>query len=147
MPSFSACFRPRSPSIREVMAMGARLQCAIPNPRTLSHGIRHRRALHRHQGQLLLLALLALPFALPGAPAQAAQGMEVALQDDPVFAYGYYYDRQRALQHAFELNATRIRVNVLWSVVLGRQANNKRQPRRLRYNFSYYDPVVNEAAA
>jgi hypothetical protein len=58
---------------------------------------------------LTLLALLLAP-----AAARASSDMEFALQDDDVFVQQYGYDRDRALEHAEALGATRIRVNVLW---------------------------------
>src|SRR3954453_630980 len=58
---------------------------------------------------LSLLALLMLP-----AAARASSDMEFALQDDNVFVHQEGYDRDRALEHAEALGATRIRVNVLW---------------------------------
>jgi hypothetical protein len=60
---------------------------------------------------LLLLACLIVP-------ATASASMEFALQDDDVFVHQRGYDRDRALDRAVALGATRIRVNVLWSRVL-----------------------------
>jgi len=62
----------------------------------------------------LTIALLGLAcLALAVAPhAHAAKGMEVALEDDPVFVNQYYYDRKRALQQAQQLGVSRIRVNL-----------------------------------
>ena len=93
----------------------------------------------------IVLALLAVPLLSP--PAKAAPGMEVALQDDAVMVYRYYYDRERALQHARELQVTWLRTNVLWSVAAGKQANSRRTPRRLRYDFSAWDALIDRAAA
>jgi hypothetical protein len=59
---------------------------------------------------LLTLALLALP-----STAHAAKGMELALQDDPVFVDQRWLDREQALDHAAALKTKRIRVNVIWS--------------------------------
>ena len=85
---------------------------------------------------LTLLALLMLP-----AAARASSGMEFALQDDDVFVHQQGYDRDRALDHALALGATRIRVNVLWArlLVSGGATNPV-------YDFSAIDSLQEEAA-
>ena len=92
-----------------------------------------------------LLTLLAVLFTAPSA--KAAPGLEVALQDDAVLAYRYYFDRELALQHARNLQVSWIRTNVLWSVATGRKANWRRAPKRARYNFSYWDALIDHARA
>ena len=71
-----------------------------------------------------------------------ASAMEFALQDDNVFVDQHGYSRQRALERAVALGATRIRVNVLWSRVLVRGG-----PRRPVYDFSRIDALQAAAAA
>ncbi len=85
---------------------------------------------------LTLLALLMLP-----AVARASSSMEFALQDDDVFVHQRGYDRDRALDHALALGATRIRVNVLWArtLVSGGASNPV-------YDFSSIDSLQEEAA-
>ncbi len=83
-----------------------------------------------------LLALLLFP-----AAARASSDMEFALQDDDVFVHQQGYDRDRALDHAVALGATRIRVNVLWERV--RVSGGATTA---RYDFSAID-ALQEAAA
>ena len=69
--------------------------------------------------------------------------MEVAVQDDPLFVGDGYFGRARGLRQARALGATRIRVNVSWTTVLGaRQSRARTAPRRPRYNFGAYDAIV-----
>jgi hypothetical protein len=90
----------------------------------------------RHFLPLTLLALLIFP-----AAARASSDMEFALQDDDVFVHQRGYDRDRALDHALALGATRIRVNVLWArtLVSGGASNPV-------YDFSAIDSLQEEAA-
>jgi hypothetical protein len=85
--------------------------------------------------------LLTLLLALLVFPATAGASMEFALQDDDVFVHQRGYDRDRALDHAVELGATRIRVNVLWARVL--VSGGSAHP---VYDFSAID-ALQEAAA
>jgi hypothetical protein len=64
---------------------------------------------------LLTLALLFIP-----STAHASKNMELALQDDAVFVDQRWMDREKALDHAADLQTKRIRVNVIWSRVLVR---------------------------
>jgi hypothetical protein len=85
---------------------------------------------------VVVAALTPAAFAVPSA--HAARGMEVALQDDAVFSSRAYYNRERALKQAEQLNVTRLRVNVAWiSVVNG--ARSRTKPSRLTYAFNQYD--------
>jgi hypothetical protein len=97
----------------------------------------------------LLAALLALVVCALAAPAtsHAAKGMEVALQDDPVFLHRDYYDRDRALAQAREMGVTRLRVSLGWASVLGVQARERKQPSQLEYDFSRHDDLIDAAAA
>jgi hypothetical protein len=90
----------------------------------------------------LTLALLALP-----ARAHAAAGMELALQDDAVFVDQRWMERDTALDHAVELGATRIRVNLLWSRLLVADADSRRTPKTVTYDFSRIDALQAAAAA
>ena len=96
--------------------------------------------------RIALLLVCALLLALP-ANAGAAAGMEVALQDDAVLVAGQYYGRDRALRKADELNVTWIRVNVLWSSVVGSSQNRRSRPSHVKYDFSSYDQLVGAARA
>jgi hypothetical protein len=90
---------------------------------------------------LIAIALV----ALGAQPAAAAKRMEVAVQDDPVFVSGAYYDRERALTQARDMGATRIRANVPWaSVVLG--ADQIVAPNPPVYDWAAYDSLVDAAA-
>jgi hypothetical protein len=95
-----------------------------------------------------MLAPLAVCVVAMGwcSSAQAARGMEVALQDDTVFVNGLV-DPFKGLRHARELNVTWIRANVTWKRALGSQARARRQPRTLRYNFRPWDDLITRAAA
>ncbi|MBX5468569.1 MAG: cellulase family glycosylhydrolase [Thermoleophilaceae bacterium] len=91
-----------------------------------------------------LLASIAL--LTSAGSAHAARGMEVAVQDDPVFVYRSYYDFDKALDKAAALGATRIRANVIWSrIVDGGGARTR--PRTLTYNWAGYDYLIDRAAA
>ena len=95
----------------------------------------------------LALALACAAAALAAAPAaHAARGMELALQDDPVFLQRDYYDRDLALAQARELGVTRLRVSLGWAAILGPQARERTQPERLVYDFTRYDDLIDAAA-
>jgi hypothetical protein len=97
----------------------------------------------------LVLALLA-GGALAPDRAEAARGMEVALQDDATLLSEYYYDRETALDQAREAGVTRLRVTLLWDEVLGgrhsAQFKAKRKPAVLRYDFAQADSLIDAAA-
>lgn len=97
----------------------------------------------------IALALVLVAAALAGAApsAHAAQGMEVALQDDPVFLHRDYYDRDQALAKARALGVTRLRVSLGWAATLGPQADDRTQPSALAYDFTRYDDLIDAAAA
>ncbi|HEX8067130.1 MAG TPA: hypothetical protein VF520_11435 [Thermoleophilaceae bacterium] len=96
---------------------------------------------------LATLAIAAAFVVAAPSSAVAAPGMEVAVQDDSVFVAQSYYKRDKALSQALQLHATRIRVNVLWSAVVGRSARKRKKPRRVPYDFSSYDGIVTAAQA
>ena len=90
--------------------------------------------------------LVAVVMLLVGAQAaQAAKGMEIAVQDDPVFLSQAYYDRERALQQARDMGATRIRVNMLWSDVAN-APEDKTPPSPIVYDWAPYDSLIDAAA-
>ena len=96
--------------------------------------------------RLLLLALVALTALLAASPASAAPDMEIAVQDDAVLVGRLYYDQGRALDQIREMGATRIRVNLGWTEVLGRRQSGRRyQPKNLVYHWEKYDRIVNAA--
>jgi hypothetical protein len=95
----------------------------------------------------LIAVLLALASSLGGATsAHAARGMEVGLQDDAVFLYQQYYNRDHALQQARQLGVTRLRVNVLWNRVASAQNSQRLAPAQVIYNWAPYDSIVDAAA-
>jgi hypothetical protein len=101
--------------------------------------------------RFLAPALVALSFALLAltpASAPAAPDMEIAVQDDAVLVGRLYYNRDRALDQIREMGATRIRVNLTWTEVLGaKQSRRAHQPHSLVYHWDKYDAVVNAALA
>ena len=95
---------------------------------------------------VLACALVALALAAPSG-AHAAAGMEIAIQDDAVLVTNAYYGRDRGLDKAKEMGATHVRVNVLWSAVVGSSANRRSRPSPVRYDFTAYDELVSAAHA
>jgi hypothetical protein len=92
-----------------------------------------------------LPSVIALALAAPSS-ASAAQGMEIALQDDNVFVAGIYYKRATALNQALKLNTTWVRVNVLWSAA-AKSSRSRKRPGKLRYDFTAYDGLLTAARA
>jgi hypothetical protein len=93
-----------------------------------------------------LATAFAAAFAV-AAPAQAAPGMEIALQDDPIFLHRHYYDRDRALAQAREMGVTRLRVTLGWAAVNGEQSRQRTVPAQPSYDFSQHDDLIDAAAA
>ncbi len=98
----------------------------------------------------LIAALCTLALAAcatqPGG-AKAARGMEIALQDDPVFVGQSYFNREKAFTYARALGVTRLRVNANWAFMLSaKQQKIKKKPAGLHYNFATIDSVVDAAA-
>jgi hypothetical protein len=90
-----------------------------------------------------------LMLIVPGA-AQAARGMEVAIQDDPIFTGGVpiagFNGRDVGLGYSRELGVTRIRVNVGWASSLSaadRAATSA--PSNPVYEFQRFDDLIREA--
>ena len=80
-------------------------------------------------------------------PALAAHGMEVAVQDDAVLMGRLYGSASKTLGLVSKLRATRIRVNVSWSYVVGSAARRRTAPRRITYNWTGFDALIRSAAA
>lgn len=80
---------------------------------------------------------------LPPRPAE--RGIEVALQDDPVFIREAYFDRDRAFADARRLGVSWLRMNVYWHSVMGRAAFSRRPPARETYDFGSYDRAIRAA--
>jgi len=92
-------------------------------------------------------AALAVATSLGAAgSAHAARGMEVGLQDDAVFLYQSYYNRDLGLQQAKQLGVTRLRVNVLWNRIASAQNTQRTAPAQVIYNWAPYDSIVDAAA-
>src|SRR5436190_18866017 len=90
-----------------------------------------------------LIAALALSVA---STAHAAAGMEVAVQDDAALMYRLWGNVPNTLKLVSQLKATRIRVNVTWSYVVGKKvARKKKAPKRIRYNWSGFDALIRKA--
>lgn len=80
------------------------------------------------------------------APARGAEGMELALQDDAVFVTESYLGHGKAFPLLEELKVRWIRVNIGWAAVVGsKTANAKKKPSRVKYDFTAYDVLLNEA--
>jgi hypothetical protein len=100
--------------------------------------------------KLLLVAALicALVTGLNVTGAQAARGMEVATQDDFAMVLGITKGgRSKGLKLAEGLHASWIRANVTWSYVAGKAAKKTKEPKKIAYNFTGYDGLINAAAA
>jgi hypothetical protein len=100
---------------------------------------------------LALLATLAAVLAsglAASPPAGAARHMEVALQDDAVLLHHLYYDPAVAMSQIRALGVTSVRSNVLWANTMpGWQANARREPATVDYNWSDYDRLIDAATA
>ena len=90
---------------------------------------------------VVTMALATVALAAPSG-AGAARNMEVALQDDAVFVTNAYYGRDRGMRKAKELGVSVIRVNVLWSEVVGSSKNRRSRPSTVKYDYTAYDQVV-----
>jgi hypothetical protein len=96
-----------------------------------------------------LALICALTLALAGAVSSTASGarhMEVAVQDDNVLFGGLYSTPQVGLGLARKLHASRARVNVVWSYVVGKDAKKKKAPKHIHYNWSGFDLLLSNAA-
>jgi GH35 family endo-1,4-beta-xylanase len=96
----------------------------------------------------LTLALTAVAALGATSQAQAAQGMELALQDDAVFVTQSYLGHSKGLPLAAQLKVKWIRVNLGWAAVMPlSQARAKSKPSSVRYDFTAYDALINAARA
>ena len=92
-----------------------------------------------------LLAVLAVSACSLGltATANAARGMEVAMQDDATFVLGLK-NPFKGLDKARGLHTTYIRANIFWnSVVSG--SKKKKKPKRVRYDWDRFDDLISRA--
>src|SRR3954451_4929651 len=85
---------------------------------------------------------------LASAPAHAAKGMEVAVQDDNTFVIqlprpGY---RAKGLKLATQMNVSWIRANVRWNYVTLKYAKKKKQPKKIVYNWTGSHSLIRDAA-
>jgi hypothetical protein len=100
--------------------------------------------------KLLLVAALTCALLLPLVPsAQAAKGMEVAVQDDSTLVIqipkvGY---RAKGLKLAKQLNVSWIRANVPWTYVVDNVKKRKKAPKHIVYNWTGYDALLADATA
>ena len=92
-----------------------------------------------------ILTLTVAVLALGAQTAHAAKGMEIAIQDDPVFLSRAYYDRDLALQQAHDMGATRLRVNMIWANVVN-APDDPNRPSPVVYNWRPYDDLIDAAA-
>jgi GH35 family endo-1,4-beta-xylanase len=88
--------------------------------------------------------LVVAGFATLGAPAHAAKGMEIALQDDGAFVSEYSIKRKKALSLADKLFVSRIRVNLPWSAIVN-SPRKKKRPKKRHYDFTSYDALYRKA--
>jgi hypothetical protein len=91
------------------------------------------------------LAVLALA-VVAAAPANAARGMEIGLQDDSHFLDEDAAVRGAAFGHARSLRASSLRANVPWASVVSDPAATT-APAAVSFDFSRFDRLVDEAAA
>jgi hypothetical protein len=96
---------------------------------------------------LLALTLATVAALTSATTASAARNMEIAIQDDSVFVHQLYYGRARALTKSKQLKVTRIRANVSWAGVLGKQARYRHSPKHPKFDFGIYDGLVDDANA
>jgi hypothetical protein len=98
--------------------------------------------------KLLPVALVAAAFAVPTS-ANAATGMEIAVQDDHALVTAAYGKpvRDKTLDLAGQFQTKWIRANVLWAASNGSQAKQKSAPSSPKYDFTGYDELINAARA
>jgi hypothetical protein len=101
--------------------------------------------------KLLLVAALvcALMTGLNATSANAAKGLEVAVQDDFAMILGIpkVDYRAKGIKLSEGLKASWIRANVTWRYVLGSIAKKTKEPAHITYNWTGYDALVDRAAA
>src|SRR3712207_5959160 len=97
----------------------------------------------------LVLTLSVAAVASLGASSQAnaANPMELAIQDDPVFVETAYLSPTKGFDLMQDLNAKWLKVNVTWSQVVRSSAKSKTKPSPVKYDWSSYDALINTARA
>lgn len=107
--------------------------------------------IRRFRRTALVFALAAAAALGTGAQsAGAATGMELALQDDATFVTQEYPKVQHAKAFPLlsQLHVTWLRVNIGWAGVIGsKAAKAKSKPANVKYDFSSYDALINDAQA
>ncbi|HEX8744962.1 MAG TPA: hypothetical protein VF712_17690 [Thermoleophilaceae bacterium] len=96
----------------------------------------------------LALAMTAIAALGATSQAQAATGMELALQDDAAFVTQEYpkLKHAKAFPLLNELGVRWLRVNIGWAGVIGaKAARAKSKPADVRYDFTAYDALINSA--
>ena len=105
----------------------------------------------RRLRSLALVLSLTLVAALgASSSAQAAPGMELALQDDGAFVTQEYpkMKHNKTFPLLAELKVKWLRVNIGWAGVIGtKAAQAKRKPKTVKYDFTSYDTLINAARA
>jgi hypothetical protein len=107
--------------------------------------------------RLSLLLLIAITSAvllgcgsIATRPASASRGMEIAIQDDPVFVgdgQHQFFNRERAYRLIRPLGVSRLRINVSWANVLfTAQRYSRTRPAVITYDFSLIDRAIDAAA-
>ena len=107
----------------------------------------------RH-ARILLTALVAAAAVLTGClidagDSKAARGMELAIQDDAVFANGQYskWRGDKPYTAGRALGITRQRVNIQWAYSMPEaQFNARNKPATVDYSFASYDALIDKAA-
>lgn len=96
-----------------------------------------------------VIAAVAITLALQSAAllnsAQAASGMEIAIQDDVAFLEASGSTQEKAFEAARGLNVSRIRVNAVWHRIPGAQQFRKSPPKHVDYNWRAYDRLIKMA--
>jgi GH35 family endo-1,4-beta-xylanase len=98
----------------------------------------------RLRNSLLAALLVMASLGMSGAPAHAAKGMEMALQDDGAFVTELGLKRSTALGLADKLFTSRIRTNIPWSAVVN-SPKHKSRPKHRHYDFTSYDALYRKA--
>jgi hypothetical protein len=97
---------------------------------------------------LAVLAALGTLSGVVAGPAVAGSHMEIGLQDDAVFLTQYWYGRAAGLARARDLHVTWIRSNLVWTQALTHgEAKARKRPKRLTYDVSRWDTLIDAAAA
>jgi hypothetical protein len=102
----------------------------------------------RFVSSIAAVSAVAVAFGACGASdVRAARGMEIALQDDPVFVTKSYFSQDRGFRVARSLGVTRVRVNVNWAFMMSAADQRaRRKPAGLQYSFGRFDSTIDTAA-